>query len=89
INITNRPHSTRFILANPLTTIYHNWRVLDQRPAKTIFVCSKISARVATKLNQLGIDYWLLPQSQHQVCLDTLLEKMGKIGIPSLLVEGG
>ncbi|MDE5002766.1 dihydrofolate reductase family protein, partial [Francisella tularensis] len=33
--------------------------------------------------------YWLLPQSQHQVCFDTLREKMGKIGITSLLVEGG
>ncbi|MDE4978089.1 dihydrofolate reductase family protein, partial [Francisella tularensis subsp. holarctica] len=45
--------------------------------------------RVATKINQLGSEYWLLPQSHHQVCLETLLEKMGKIGITSLLVEGG
>ncbi|MBK2110624.1 bifunctional diaminohydroxyphosphoribosylaminopyrimidine deaminase/5-amino-6-(5-phosphoribosylamino)uracil reductase RibD [Francisella tularensis subsp. novicida FSC159] len=89
ININKIKHPTRFILANHLTTINHNWRVLDQRHAKTIFVCSKISAQVATKLNQLGIEYWLLPQSQHQVCLDTLLEKMGNIGITSLLVEGG
>ncbi|MDE4940368.1 dihydrofolate reductase family protein, partial [Francisella tularensis subsp. holarctica] len=27
--------------------------------------------------------------SQQQVCIDTLLEKMGKIGITRLLVEGG
>ncbi|MDE4986515.1 riboflavin biosynthesis protein RibD, partial [Francisella tularensis subsp. holarctica] len=62
---------------------------LDQMNEKNIFVCSKISARVANKLNQLGIEYGLLPQSQHQVCLDTLLEMIGKIGITSLVVEGG
>ncbi|MDE4959705.1 dihydrofolate reductase family protein, partial [Francisella tularensis subsp. holarctica] len=33
ININKIKHSTRFILANQLTTINHNWRVLDQRHA--------------------------------------------------------
>lgn len=89
ININKIKHPTRFILSNHFTTINHHWQVLDQSHAKTIFVCSKISAQVATKLNQLGIEYWLLPQSQNQLCLDSLLEKMGNMGMTSLLVEGG
>ncbi|WP_150465558.1 bifunctional diaminohydroxyphosphoribosylaminopyrimidine deaminase/5-amino-6-(5-phosphoribosylamino)uracil reductase RibD [Francisella sp. SYW-2] len=89
IQLSKKKHPTRFIISNNLLEIDKRWKVLDQTHAKTIFVCSKISAQVASELDNLGIEYWLLPTFQNQVCLDSLLNKMGQTGITSLLVEGG
>ncbi|AJI54066.1 bifunctional diaminohydroxyphosphoribosylaminopyrimidine deaminase/5-amino-6-(5-phosphoribosylamino)uracil reductase RibD [Francisella philomiragia] len=89
IQLSKKKHPVRFIISNNLSEIDKSWRVLDQNHAKTIFVCSKISAQVANELDNIGIEYWLLPTFKGQVCLDSLLNKMGQTGITSLLIEGG
>ncbi|MED7819537.1 MULTISPECIES: bifunctional diaminohydroxyphosphoribosylaminopyrimidine deaminase/5-amino-6-(5-phosphoribosylamino)uracil reductase RibD [unclassified Francisella] len=89
INVNKCKNPIRFILFSKIDEIDNNWKVLDQNTAKTIFVCSDISDKAKSKLNQLGIEYWTLISNNKQVCLKSLLEKMGNMGITSLLVEGG
>lgn len=89
INVNKCKNPIRFILFSKIDEIDNNWKVLDQNTAKTIFVCSDISDKAKSKLNQLGIEYWILISNNKQVCLKSLLEKMGNMGITSLLVEGG
>jgi diaminohydroxyphosphoribosylaminopyrimidine deaminase/5-amino-6-(5-phosphoribosylamino)uracil reductase len=89
INIKKIKHPYRFILFSNIEEIDRNWQVLNQNQGKTIFVCTKISKLAAKDLNSLGIEYWILANNQNQICLNSLLEKMGNMGITSLLVEGG
>lgn len=89
ININKVKHPTRFILFNKITEINLDWKILRQTHAKTIFVCSEITDSIASQLNELGIEYWVLAKAKNNVCLDTLLDKIGNMGITSLLVEGG
>ncbi|QIW09239.1 bifunctional diaminohydroxyphosphoribosylaminopyrimidine deaminase/5-amino-6-(5-phosphoribosylamino)uracil reductase RibD [Francisella sp. LA112445] len=89
ININKLKNPTRFVLFSKIDEIDSNWKILDQNIAKTIFVCSDISDQAKTQLNHLGIEYWVLSSENKQVCLESLLEKMGNMGLTSLLVEGG
>ncbi|BCD92472.1 riboflavin biosynthesis protein RibD [Francisella halioticida] len=89
ININKLKNPTRFILFNKIDEIDNNWKILDQNIAKTIFVCCDISDKAKSQLNQSGIEYWILSPGDEQVCLESLLEKMGNMGITSLLIEGG
>lgn len=89
IDIETVKHPTKFILCSDLKEIDENWKVLDQQQAKTIFVCTQITEEAASKLNKHGVEYWKLSSGENKVCLQTLLERMGEMGIISLLVEGG
>lgn len=89
IDIKTIKHPTKFILCSELSEVDENWKVLDQQQAKTIFVCTKIADEAASKLNKHGVEYWKLSSIEDKVCLRTLLERVGKMGITSLLVEGG
>ncbi|MFC4892802.1 bifunctional diaminohydroxyphosphoribosylaminopyrimidine deaminase/5-amino-6-(5-phosphoribosylamino)uracil reductase RibD [Pseudofrancisella aestuarii] len=81
----------RFIVFSKLNEIDSNWHVLDQKVAKTIFVCTDISSEAEEKLSSLNIDFWLLPAAEdsRKVYLEKFLEKAGLVGISSILVEGG
>ncbi|AIT09688.1 pyrimidine reductase [Candidatus Francisella endociliophora] len=89
ININEIKHPTKFILCSELDEINNNWKVLNQEQAKTIFICTTISDQAALQLNNIGVEYWKLSSNDNKVCLRTLLERMGVMGITSLLVEGG
>lgn len=89
ISINKLKNPTRFILFSKINEVDNNWKVLDQNIAKTIFVCSEISNKAKTQLNHLGVEYWELSSENNQVCLKSLLEKMGNMGLTSLLIEGG
>lgn len=89
ISINEVKHPIKFILCSELNEIDNNWKVLNQEQAKTIFVCTKISDQAALQLNDIGVEYWKLSSNEDKVCLETLLERMGVMGITSLLVEGG
>ncbi|MED7789002.1 bifunctional diaminohydroxyphosphoribosylaminopyrimidine deaminase/5-amino-6-(5-phosphoribosylamino)uracil reductase RibD [Francisella sp. 19X1-34] len=89
ININKLSNPTRFVLFGRIDKIDNNWKILDQNIAKTIFVCNEISDKAKDQLNHLGIEYWALSSNNKQVCLESLLEKMGNMGLTSLLVEGG
>jgi len=89
INLNDIKHPTKFILCGELNHIDNNWKILNQQQAKTIFVCTKISKNAADELNKFGIEYWALSSNQDKVSLNELLERMGSMGITSLLVEGG
>jgi diaminohydroxyphosphoribosylaminopyrimidine deaminase/5-amino-6-(5-phosphoribosylamino)uracil reductase len=79
----------RFIVFSKLADVDMSWKVLDQSKSKTIFVCTSISDIAKQDLDSAGVDVWLIKSYRNRVHLDTLVGKMGEIGITSLLVEGG
>ena len=79
----------RFVIFSKLTEINSQWHILDTKVAETVFVCAEISDIAKEQLQKLDIEYWLLPNTNNRVCLNTLISKMGEQGITSLLVEGG
>ncbi len=79
----------RFVLFNHIDIVDETWKILDQKVAKTIFVCTNISEVAKETLTKHEIEYWLLPTSKDHICLHSLLNAMGNAGITSLFVEGG
>lgn len=87
--VSKASHPIRFVLFNRLDVVDESWQILDQKVAKTIFVCTYISGIAKETLTKHEIEYWLLPTSKDHICLHSLLNAMGNAGITSLLVEGG
>ena len=89
LDMLNILHPIRFVLFNNLHSVDKNWQILDQSMAKTIFVCTEISDIAKNTLTKHEVEYWLLPTTNDNICLHSLLNAMGNAGITSLLVEGG
>ncbi|MEW6265516.1 MAG: bifunctional diaminohydroxyphosphoribosylaminopyrimidine deaminase/5-amino-6-(5-phosphoribosylamino)uracil reductase RibD [Thermodesulfobacteriota bacterium] len=66
-------------------------RVLDPAVGgPTIVACGPRPARAKVKaLTRLGAQVWPLPRTRSGVSLTALLEKLGRAGVISLLIEGG
>jgi diaminohydroxyphosphoribosylaminopyrimidine deaminase/5-amino-6-(5-phosphoribosylamino)uracil reductase len=55
-----------------------------------IVACApKPDSRRVTEIRKIGADVWPLPMKNGRICLISLLERLGKKNITSLLVEGG
>ncbi|APC97489.1 riboflavin biosynthesis protein RibD [Francisella frigiditurris] len=91
VGVSEIVNPIRFVVFSKLTKIDSNWHILDQKIAKTIFVCTDISSEAEEKLNSLNIDFWLLPAAGdgRKVFLEKFLEKAGSVRISSVLIEGG
>lgn len=80
---------TRVVVFNELNNINMSWKILDQSFAKTIFVCTSIHDTVKTKLESMGLEYWVVPSKRDNLDLCALLNRLAETGVTSLLVEGG
>ncbi len=83
VGVATPSNPIRFVIFSKLEEIDADWHILDTTTAKTVFVCTEISAQVKISLQKLDIEYWVLDS------LELLLEKMAQIGITSVLIEGG
>ncbi|AXA33188.1 bifunctional diaminohydroxyphosphoribosylaminopyrimidine deaminase/5-amino-6-(5-phosphoribosylamino)uracil reductase RibD [Francisella adeliensis] len=89
INLNRKINPTRIVVFNEIEDISESWKVLDQRAAKTILVCTSIDQGAKEKLDNLGVECWIVPTRDNNLNLDSLLHRLGGIGITSILVEGG
>lgn len=62
----------------------------DMLPGKTIIAASASTSHYVERLASTKVAILILPETHdHQICLHSLLDKLGETGITSVLVEGG
>lgn len=64
-------------------------KVLNQKTAKTVIATAEISKAKEEKLRQLGVEIWRLGENKGRISLKSLIERLAKEGIDSLMIEGG
>jgi len=62
---------------------------LLREPGRTVVVTAAMSDAAEAALRRAGAEVWRLPDSGARVDLPALLDRLGREGIDSLLVEGG
>ncbi|AJC48339.1 bifunctional diaminohydroxyphosphoribosylaminopyrimidine deaminase/5-amino-6-(5-phosphoribosylamino)uracil reductase RibD [Allofrancisella guangzhouensis] len=82
-------HPIKIIVFTEIKEIDLNWQILDQTCAKTVFVCSNITNLAKQTLQDLNIEFWIIPAQKDKICINSLLKKMADAGITSVLLEGG
>jgi len=85
----NKSHPVRIIVDSRGRTPLHS-KILDVRQAPTILaITSKTPVSFVNKVNDLGVKTMVCPENQQGVDLRFLTGALSKLGIDSILLEGG
>jgi diaminohydroxyphosphoribosylaminopyrimidine deaminase/5-amino-6-(5-phosphoribosylamino)uracil reductase len=79
------------IVVDPHLRIPSTARLLRQfGPAKTIIIAgSRVSLRKASQLKRRGVEVWRFPLTAGALPLGSVLERLARAGVMSVMIEGG